>query len=229
MIKSQDSVADIRSGETPPSPQEPRRLKTRAALLQAGADLLARRPIDAIPVNDIVDAAGVAKGSFFNHFEDKDAFAAAIAADIRRQVETRVTAANAQVSDAAVRMARANCVFVQFALAEPKRAKIMVRGSDWAVATDHPLNRGLQADIAAGVASGRFGARAAGSGALYIIGLCMMMMACVVRDRLPLDAARRLASEMLLLALAGLGVAAADAGAIVANAAEEIIVGGGGG
>src|SRR5437879_4979216 len=41
------------------NPQEPRRLKTRAALMLAGAELLAERPIDAIPVNDIVDAAQV--------------------------------------------------------------------------------------------------------------------------------------------------------------------------
>jgi AcrR family transcriptional regulator len=225
MIKPSTSAASARATETIPSPQEPRRLKTRAALLRAGADLLARRPIDAIPVNDIVSAAGVAKGSFFNHFEDKDAFAAAIAAEIRLEVEDRVTAANARVSDAAVRMARANCVFVQFALAEPTRARIMVRGHEWATAADHPLNRGLHADIADGVASGRFGERAVLSGALYIIGLCLMMMASVVHDRLSPEPARRLASEMLLLALTGLGVDEAESRTIIAGATEEIIVG----
>jgi AcrR family transcriptional regulator len=212
--------------ETTPSPQEPRRLKTRAALLRAGADLLAGRPIDAIPVNDIVEAAGVAKGSFFNHFRDKDAFAAAIAADIRREVEERVGAANAQVGDAAARMARANCVFVQFALAEPTRAKIMVRGLEWATAADHALNQGLRGDIAAGVGSGRFAERAAGSGALYIIGLCTMMMATVVHERLTPQPARRLASDMLLLALTGLGVGEGEARSIIASATREIIVGG---
>jgi AcrR family transcriptional regulator len=205
------------------SPQEFRRLKTRAALLRAGADLLAQRPIDAIPVNDIVAAAGVAKGSFFNHFQDKDAFAAAIAADIRREVETRVAAANAHTSDAAMRMARANCVFVQFALCDSKRAKIMLRGFDWATATDHPLNRGLQADIAAGVASGRFGERAAGSGALYIIGLCRILMASVANDHMTMVEARRLTREMLLLALTGLGVEEAEARGMVAAAIGEII------
>ena len=207
------------------SPQEPRRLKTRSALVRAGADLLAIRPIDAIPVNDIVEAAGVAKGSFFNHFADKEAFAAAIAAEIRQEVEERVTAANAEIDDAAVRMVRANCVFVQFALAEPKRAKIMVRGHEWATAGDHPLNRGLQADIAAGVASGRFSARAATSGALYVIGLCLILMASVVNDRMSPESARRLTGEVLLLALTGLGVAEAEASRIIADATTEIVAG----
>ena len=48
----------------------PRAARTRAALLAAGFDLLVERPIDAIPIDDVVARAGVAKGSFFNHFAD---------------------------------------------------------------------------------------------------------------------------------------------------------------
>ena len=47
--------------EKPASRQEPRRLKTRAALLAAGLKLLADRPIDGISVDDIVRHAGVAR------------------------------------------------------------------------------------------------------------------------------------------------------------------------
>src|SRR5438477_9699273 len=129
------------------SPQEPRRLKTRAALILAGAELLSERPIDAIPVDHIVGAAGVAKGSFFNHFADKDAFAAAIAGEIRAEIETQVTAANEGVADPARRIARAVARFVQFARIEPKRARIMLRGHEWTASVDHPLISGLPADI----------------------------------------------------------------------------------
>ena len=61
----------------------PRAARTRAALLDAGLDLLADRPIDAIAIDELVAAAGVAKGSFFNHFGDKYGFANAIAEAIR--------------------------------------------------------------------------------------------------------------------------------------------------
>ena len=47
---------------------------------------MAERPVDAIAIDDLVAAAGVAKGSFFNHFADKRAFAQTIAEDIRREV-----------------------------------------------------------------------------------------------------------------------------------------------
>ena len=46
----------------------PRAARTRAALIAAGFDLLVERSIDAIPIDDLVAKAGVAKGSFFNHF-----------------------------------------------------------------------------------------------------------------------------------------------------------------
>ena len=208
---------------SPASRQEPRRLRTRAALLQAGAELLSQRPVDAIAVNEIVEAAGVAKGSFFNHFADKDSFAAEIARDIRRDVETRVTAANAVVADPAARMARAICVFVQFALTEPKRARIMLRGQDWARSGGHPLNDGVRADIRRGVAEGRFAERAAEGGVLYVIGVCQTLVMATAAERRTVQDARRLTREMLSLTFAGLG--ARDAQGIIDSAAMDIVVG----
>ena len=68
------------------SRQEPRRLRTRAALLASGAELLGQRPIDAIAINEIVEHAGVAKGSFFNHFADKDDCFLAALTDARERL-----------------------------------------------------------------------------------------------------------------------------------------------
>ena len=52
-----------------------RRARTRAALLKAGRTLLASRDVQGLSVDEIVAAADVAKGSFYNHFTDKDMFA----------------------------------------------------------------------------------------------------------------------------------------------------------
>jgi AcrR family transcriptional regulator len=196
---------------TAQSPQWRRRMRTRAALIRAGADLLAERPIDAIPVNDIVDAAGVAKGSFFNHFEDKDAFAAEIAAGIREDLEARVTAANKDVADPAARVARGIATFVEFAVVEPKRTRIMLRGHEWATSGAHRLNAGIQADVQAGVASGRFLPRAEGAGVAYLIGVCLMALLATVDGRPGPAASRDQASRLLILALAGLGLEEDDA------------------
>lgn len=62
-------------------------------LLHAGVDLLHARAFSACGVQDIADAAVVPKGSFYNHFDSKDAFAAAIVVRYWDTGEKRLRAA----------------------------------------------------------------------------------------------------------------------------------------
>lgn len=50
-----------------------RTLKTRARLLAAAAEVVERGGFEALRVEEVVQTAGVAKGTFFAHFKDKDA------------------------------------------------------------------------------------------------------------------------------------------------------------
>lgn len=50
-----------------------RTLKTRAKLLEAAADVVQKNGYEALRVEEVVQAAGVAKGTLFAHFRDKDA------------------------------------------------------------------------------------------------------------------------------------------------------------
>ncbi len=50
-----------------------RTLRTRARLTAAAEDLIQASGYEALRVEDVVQAAGVAKGTFFAHFRDKDA------------------------------------------------------------------------------------------------------------------------------------------------------------
>ncbi|HLY79857.1 MAG TPA: helix-turn-helix domain-containing protein, partial [Caulobacteraceae bacterium] len=104
------------------APTNPRAARTKAALMAAGRRLLSQRPIDAVTVDDIVQAAEVGKGSFYNHFDDREALARAISAQIRSSIETAIGRANAGVEDPARRMARAICSYLRYALDEPEHA-----------------------------------------------------------------------------------------------------------
>jgi len=200
----------------------PRAARTRAALLAAGFELLAERPIDAIAIDDIVSRAGVAKGSFFNHFTDKQGFAAAIGAAVRLELEARVGAANAGVTDPALRLAGGMRVAVDFALTERKRAIVMLRGLETATGIDHDLNRGIRADIDALLAAGLARPEAARSGVRYWLGLCQIAQLNAI-ERRPgrADAAERL-REMLVLGLTGLGVPEPRAQAVAAEVAAAL-------
>jgi TetR/AcrR family transcriptional regulator, transcriptional repressor for nem operon len=56
------------------------RPNVREQILQAGMKCLTERGFNAVGVQDITDAAGVPKGSFYNHFESKEALGAEIVA-----------------------------------------------------------------------------------------------------------------------------------------------------
>lgn len=190
----------------PPTQTNPRAARTRAALLAAGFELLAERPIDAIAIDQVVARAGVAKGSFFNHFADKAAFSGAIGAEVRQEVEALVDAANAGVTDPVLRLGGGMRVGVGFVLDQRKRAIIMLRGLEGSTGIDHELNRGIRADIEALIAAGLARPEAVRSGVRYWLGLCQVAMLNVI-ERTPgrADAAERL-REMLVLGLCGLGV-----------------------
>lgn len=194
------------AGEVAPD-LSPRAARTRAALIAAGFDLLADRPIDAIPIDDVVARAVVAKGSFFNHFADKQDFAAAISAEVRREVEALVAAANAAEQDPLARIAGGMQVAAQFALTQPKRSAVLLRGQGSSTARAHPLNRGLVSDFEAALARGLLRPAARDTGVLFWLGLCQVLMTNIVERKPDLaEAALRLAN-MLVLGLTGLGVA----------------------
>ncbi|MCC6926809.1 TetR/AcrR family transcriptional regulator [Novosphingobium sp.] len=184
----------------------PRAARTRQALLAAGFELLAERPIDAIAIDEVVARAGVAKGSFFNHFTDKPGFGHAVAEAVRAELEGRVEASNAGVEDPVLRLAGGMREGVRFALSERTHAIVMLRGLDASTAIDHELNRGIRADIEALVAAGLARREAETSGVRFWLGLCQVAMLNVIERRHNrAEAALRLC-EMLVLGLTGLGV-----------------------
>ena len=200
----------------------PRAARTRAALLAAGFDLLAMRPIDAIAIDDIVARAGVAKGSFFNHFVDKAGFATELGAQVRKELELRVTAANQQVTDPVARLAGGMRVALDFALNEQKRTIVMLRGLELSTGLGLHLNRGVHADMEAAVAAGLARPEARRSGVPFWLGLCQILLLGAIERELPRAYAAERLREMLVLGLTGLGVPQDHAVKTAAQVAGEL-------
>jgi len=202
-----------------------RAARTREALIRAGRELFAERPVDAVAIDDIVQAADVAKGSFYNHFLDRDALVKAVVGEIREGIEAKIAAVNAGVEDPARRVARAVCVYQHYALDEPLRARVLVRVHSGFATLSSPLNQGGVDDITAGLASGRFSIATVEAGLLFVMGASQTAMARTSRDPSP-ALAISLAQQICALILRGLGVPSAEADAISAQAADEIVRGG---
>lgn len=185
--------------------------RTRMALIAAGLDLLVDRPIDAIPIDDFVVLAGVAKGSFFNHFKDKHDFASAVATEVRLGVEAEVARTNAGVSDPVARIAGGMTVAAHFAVEQPRRTMVLLRSQMPATSQSHPFNRGLKDDIEAALVQGLLRPEACLSGVPYWLGLCQVLMMHLIETRPLRHVAANLLGDMLLMGLTGLGAPSAHA------------------
>ena len=65
-----------------------KRARTRAQIVEAGAMLLAERAPEALTVDAVVEAAGVAKGTFYYHFQSMEELAAAVGEKLLESFET---------------------------------------------------------------------------------------------------------------------------------------------
>lgn len=215
--------AVLRGAPPQPGPRraDRRRLRTRAALLAAGRSLLATRDIDGISVDEIVTAAAVAKGSFYNHFPDKGRFARTIGAAVRRQVEAAVATANEQVSDPVVALARGLCVFVRFALEHRDSAQVLWRLNPDSTMADAPINRTLREDLVRGLRLGRFHGVDVQIGVLLVMGAVVIAMRHVLEERVR-TAAATVAMAMAAGMLRSLGVGGAEAARIGQAAARQL-------
>lgn len=196
-----------------------RRARTRAALLRAGHALFAQRSVDGVSIDDIVACADVAKGSFYNHFPDKEALAREVAAEVRGAVEARVAALNAGVSDPAEQVARAVCFFARQAAEHPEPAGVMLRLFPGAGVPDAPMDRGVRAAVQAGLAAGRFQGVPLEAAVLMAVGVVQIAVSRGLQKPAGVQA---LARDLAHGLLRGLGAPEGEGRDIAARAAVEV-------
>jgi AcrR family transcriptional regulator len=206
----------------PPRRPNRQRARTRAALLQAGRRLLALRTVDALSVDEIVVAADVAKGSFYNHFSDKDMFAREIGAEVRREAENAVLQANREISDPALRLARAVCVFVSFAITRPDSAQVLWRLNSRATIADAPINRGLHEELTRARKDADFRLLDLEAAMLMVMGTIVIAMRHVLEERVTTPPGQ-IARQLSLALLHSLGVPVRRARAAAVSAVTALL------
>ena len=204
------------------SAREAHSLKIRNALVEACIELLGQYSIDAITINNIVEVAGVAKGSFYNHFPDKEALAASISRAIREEVEAEVRDGNRNVTDPAYRISRGISHHVKLAIDEPQRATILLRDHAMATSTN-PLNQDVQEDVLQGIEAGRFSPLCAEAGVVQLVGVTSATMLRVIEEKLDANQAIDLTHKVLTLTLCGFGLSEEEALRITCDSARDII------
>lgn len=130
--------------------------RTRAKLIRGAFRAFASHGADAGMIELVIREAGVARGTFYNHFRTPEEMfhevAKAVSIEIIRIVDPLVR----QQHDPAARVACGVSSVVKLAIAYPTFAQFVVRGGPPAVTAGSLASEVVPGDIEAGISSGRF-------------------------------------------------------------------------
>lgn len=134
---------------------ERRKAQTRAALIRAAQQLLAENRTD-IPILEITELADVGMGSFYNHFETKEAlFRAAVDSALELQGAV-LDAWTEDLEDPAEVFARSYRLTGRLHRAQPQLSRVLLSRGTALVTSDEGLGPRALRDIRHGCETGRF-------------------------------------------------------------------------
>lgn len=133
-----------------------RRRETREKLLDAAFQLMAEKGVDGVAINEITETADVGIGSFYNHFESKEAVYAALMDLVFEEFGDALDRLVADVEDPAEVIAISVRHTLLRARREPRWGRFLVREGLSARVLSRGLGVRLLRDIQKGVSKGRF-------------------------------------------------------------------------
>lgn len=219
---TRDLLAQLDLASNPDRKGDRRIARTRVALLEAAQRLLATRSIDGISIDEIVFEADVAKGSFYNHFDDKDALANDLFAMIRGHAAEIVQEAVEPDASPAVKLLTGSYVLIKFTCEHPESASAMMRLSPELLSRKAPLNIQAKSIINDGIETGEFSGMPADSATLMVIGVMLVMHQETLGMKWPLKRIIQKMSPMMTGVLKALGMSHEDAEEASRLASERV-------
>ncbi len=190
-----------------------RRTQTRAKLVEAARTLFAQKGVDNTRINEITDEADVGFGSFYNHFDSKEAIAEAVFAETIAAQGATVEAMTRDLDDPAEVVSVAHRYFVRLARTDPNWGWLLVRLDLSHNITTAALGPFAQRDLERGIRAGRFDVPHQGVALLAAGGALVAVMRAVLDGQAPRDADRHHAIGVLRL----LGLTPQDAADVAAR------------
>ena len=142
---------------TKPSDRHARRREaTRRKLIEATKTLIGRQGVDNVRIQEITDEADVGFGSFYNHFESKEAVIEAVLAETIAAQGAEIDALTSGLEDPAEIIAVAHRSFVRRAAGDPGWGWLLLRLDVSHNVLLAALGPYAQRDLRSGIKSGRF-------------------------------------------------------------------------
>ncbi len=178
-------------------PLPPKRERTRRQLIDAAIRVFAEKGVANTSIQEIAVAAGVANGTFYNHFPTKEAVMEAVAIAAAQGLSERIDASYGHITDAAERMAIGNRRYVGLAIEHPEWARMMM---DVVVISPELIEVTASyagEDLLLGIRQGRFRVPNQLAGMNAIIGTCSGAMRAAIIGPVPKNHAQATATVVL--------------------------------
>ncbi|KHK60001.1 TetR family transcriptional regulator [Burkholderia sp. A9] len=133
-----------------------RKRETRARLLEAALKLMAEKGMEGVAINEITEAADVGFGSFYNHFESKEAIYATLVESVFEEFADWLDRLTTGLSDPAEVIAVSVRYTLMRAHREPLWGQFLVREGFSSRMLDRGLGQRLLRDVQRGIVAKRF-------------------------------------------------------------------------
>ncbi len=154
MSNDQDKMTDMQNYFRTQAIGSNKRNRTRSTLIDSAIDVFSEKGIEEASVHEITAIAGLANGTFYNHFKDKDELALAsseaIALEIAKALDGRMSDLDRGVS----RVVVASWAFLRITLSADAWARVLVGQYLRHPTTEAAAFRYMQGDIERAVAQG---------------------------------------------------------------------------
>lgn len=195
--------------------------RARTALIDATKRLVVRSGPGTFSIDDVTREAGVARGSFYNHFASIDDLIITTQATAQEQLNDEVAAAIADSPDAATSMVRGMVVVMRFGYRNHANARLLLTPGPGAGDPEHPANRVLGLALRAGIDHGDFELRNIEAGIVATRGIAEFGLARMIDIHHELSAVRELTIGMSISLLRALGVDPTRIPALVDDAMQR--------
>lgn len=187
--------------------EQGKRARTRQQLLDAAMGLMATRGLQEVSILELAQAAGVSNGTFYNHFDSREALLEAVALRMAEGLATDLRPLFSRTPDPAARVALATGRFMGKVLADADFGWALLR----LIGTHHQMSslisQYILTDLREGERLGRFRYASEAAALDLLLGTLLAGMRSVLEKR----AGPAHFAHIAEITLCGLGMKAAEA------------------
>ena len=176
-----------------------RRLQTHAKLVAAARELIARKGLEGITIQQITETADVGFGSFYNHFPSKEALFDAVMEETVENWGQALDSLQERSEDSAEILAASIRYSLQRVADEPTWGWFIYHIAPWMLRMKSGLVGRMSTRINRGLEAGRFKASDADMVMLTAAGGIIATISAILHDQVGADAPERIATQCLIL------------------------------